>query len=242
MRNIQDMEANVFQIFQNIASRYDRSNTMISMGMHWYWKTHMVHHLTGMLPERGHILDLCCGTGDICGLFLKEKKRFCVTGADFSPNMLSLARKKLAASKGPGTAQLVCADAMELPWKDETFDAAVISFGLRNTPDWNKVIKEMVRVTKTGGIVCIMDAHYPDQPWIRTGFSLYFRYIMPILGGGFKRQEEYHWLDQSALEFAHWKELMDLMKKAGLVHRRYKHFLFGSCVYQLGKKKSLFHS
>ncbi len=232
-------EKDIFQIFQNIAGRYDRSNAIISMGMHWRWKKHMVRHLAGMLPKGGHILDLCCGTGDICKLFLKEKKGFTITGGDFSPNMLALARKKLGGNR---TLHLIHADAMCLPWAEETFDAVVISFGLRNTPNWRHVIKEMVRVTKNGGIVCIMDAHYPDHPLIKRVFSLYFARIMPLLGGGSQRQEEYHWLDLSAREFAHWKELMGMMKEAGLVHRRYKRFLFGSCVYQLGEKRYLPHS
>lgn len=239
MMDTQCMETDIFQIFQNIADRYDRSNAIISMGMHWHWKKHMVRHLAGMLPEGGHILDLCCGTGDICKLFLKEKKGFTITGADFSPNMLAQAHKKLVGNK---TLRLVYANAMNLPWTDGTFDAVVISFGLRNTPNWRHVINEMVRVTKTGGIVCIMDAHYPDHPLVKGVFSLYFTRIMPLLGGGSQRREEYHWLDQSAQAFVHWKELMGMLKEAGLVHRRYKRFLFGSCVYQLGEKRCLPHS
>lgn len=238
MRN-PNIETSVFEVFQNIAGRYDHSNTIISMGMHGYWKSHMVHCLAKMLPDNGHILDLCCGTGDICKLFSRQKKAFSLTGADFSPNMLSQAEKKLA---GLASVNLVCANAMQLPWRDETFDAVVISFGLRNTRDWKSVIQEMVRVTKTGGIVCIMDAHYPDHPWIRKGFSLYFSRIMPLLGGGLKNQREYLWLNQSAKEFAHWRELMKMMKESGLVHRRYRRFLFGSCVYQIGEKRSLSHS
>lgn len=233
IKKTDDKETDVFQIFQNIARHYDRSNAIISVGLHGYWKFHMVHCLSGMVPERGTILDLCCGTGDISRGLLKEKKNFIVTGADFSPNMLALARKKLA---GFSSFHLVRADAMELPWKEGTFDAVVISFGLRNTPDPEQVIREMVRVTKKGGIVCIMDAHYPDHPWVRKGFSLYFHQIMPLLGGGKKNQKEYQWLNYSTKNFAHWKEIMEMMKTAGLVKQKYKRFLFGSCVYQLGLK------
>lgn len=97
-------------------------------------------------------------------------------------------------------------------------------------------MREMVRVTKTGGIVCVMDAHYPEPIWVRRVFSLYFAWLMPVLGGGMTKRGEYQWLNQSAKAFANLSQLMDMMRQAGLTHRRYKRFLFGSCVYQLGEK------
>lgn len=178
------MEPDIYHIFQSIAPRYDRSNTLISMGMHRQWKGRMVRTLTGMIPRNGRILDLCCGTGDIAGMFLQAEGSFNVTAADFSLNMLWEAERKLSGIPGEKRYSLVRANAMELPWEDGTFDAAVISFGLRNTPDWNRVLREMVRVTKTGGIVCVMDAHYPENVLVRGAFSLYFTWIMPLLGGG----------------------------------------------------------
>lgn len=230
------MEPDIYHIFQSIASRYDRSNAIISMGMHRQWKGRMVRTLTGMIPRDGRILDLCCGTGDIAGMFLQAEGSFNVTAADFSLNMLWEAERKLSGIPGEKRYSLVRANAMELPWEDGTFDAAVISFGLRNTPDWNRVLREMVRVTKTGGIVCVMDAHYPEPIWVRRVFSLYFAWLMPVLGGGMTKRGEYQWLNQSAKAFANLSQLMDMMRQAGLTHRRYKRFLFGSCVYQLGEK------
>lgn len=230
------MEPDIYHIFQSIASRYDRSNALISMGMHRQWKWRMVRTLTGMIPKDSRILDLCCGTGDITGMFLEAERSFNVTAADFSLNMLWEAERKLSRIPGEKRYSLVRANAMELPWKEETFDAAVISFGLRNTPDWNRVLREMTRVTKTGGIVCIMDAHYPENALVRRAFSLYFTWVMPVLGGGLKNREEYRWLNQSAQAFAGTGQLMDMMGEAGLTRRRYRRFLFGSCVYQLGEK------
>ncbi len=230
------MEPDIYHIFQSIASRYDRSNAIISMGMHRQWKGRMVRTLTGMIPRNGRILDLCCGTGDIAGMFLQAEGSFNVTAADFSLNMLWEAERKLSGIPGEKRYSLVRANAMELPWEDGTFDAAVISFGLRNTPDWNRVLREMVRVTKTGGIVCVMDAHYPENVLVRGAFSLYFTWIMPLLGGGIKNRGEYRWLNRSARAFAGVAQLMDMMGEAGLTRRRYRKFLFGSCVYQLGEK------
>ncbi len=230
------MEPDIYHIFQSIAPRYDRANTVISMGMHRRWKGRMVRTLSQMIPKDSRILDLCCGTGDIAWMFLKEGDSFQVTAADFSPNMLSEAGRKLSGLPGEARYCLVQADAMALPWREETFDAAVISFGLRNTPDWNRVLREMVRVTKTGGIVCVMDAHYPENIWVQRAFSLYFTWLMPVLGGGRKHRREYGWLNRSAKAFADVPRLMGMMKEAGLIHRRYKRFLFGSCVYQLGEK------
>ena len=230
------MEPDIYRIFQSIAPHYDRSNAVISMGMHRRWKGRMVRALTSMIPEDSHILDLCCGTGDIAQMFLRQGRSFQVTAADFSPNMLLEAERKLSKLPGERRYCLARADAMALPWKEETFDAAVISFGLRNTPDWSRVLREMVRVTKTGGIVCVMDAHYPEPIWVRRVFSLYFAWLMPVLGGGMTKRGEYQWLNQSAKAFANLSQLMDMMRQAGLTHRRYKRFLFGSCVYQLGEK------
>lgn len=224
----------VYDTFQKISAGYDRQNNLISLGRHWAWKRFFVRALSEGLPEGGRILDLCCGTGDISLLLEQSGKNFRITGADFSPNMLKIAAGRLGGSPN---VELVLADALCLPFPDNTFDCAAISFGLRNTRDYLAVLRELERVVKPGGLVGCLDSSYPDSLWVRPFYKLYFKYLMPVLGGGIKYRKEYRWLYHSTERFVSKRELLELFRKAGLTGRKYKSFMFGACACHLGYKK-----
>lgn len=128
---------------------------------------------------------------------------------------------------------------MNLPFEDNTFSAACISFGLRNTSDYLRVLQEMTRVVVPGGWVYCLDSFVPDSLVIRPFYSVYFRYVMPFLGGGFRHRQEYTWLWQSTQDFLRKKELLDLFGQAGLIDRQMKSRLFGACVLHKGKKPAV---
>lgn len=223
----------VYHVFQEISCSYDKANGRISLGLEEHWKKELVQEVSAKTAQGVRVLDVCCGTGDIAIALAQSNSHIHVVGIDFSPAMLVVAKKK---SSHLANVSWQIGDAMHLPFADNTFDAACISFGLRNTADYLNVLQEMKRVVIPGGWVYCLDSFVPDSPWIRPFYAFYFRNIMPILGGGFRHRKEYVWLWQSTKDFLRKNELMNLFGKAGLIERTLKSYMFGACVLHKGKK------
>lgn len=223
----------ILGLFQTISENYDRANDRISFGLHRLWKKRLIREITKNVPSGASILDICCGTGDMCLLLEKQKKNYQITGVDFSPNMLSEAEKKLKSAAG---IRWVLGDAMNLPFEDACFDCAVISFGLRNTPDYLQVLREMHRVLKQNGMICCLDSFSPDHAIVRPFYRLYFKYIMPVWGGGSDMREEYKWLNASTEQFVSKEQLLELFEEAGFQKPKYQSFLCGCSALHTGYK------
>ena len=228
----QSKESRVYGIFQSISEGYDRANTRISLGMEKGWKRMLTDRLS-QLPSGARILDVCCGTGDITLETAGNRPDLDVTGLDFSPAMLAVAESKRG---GRENARFVQGDAMALPFEDERFEAACISFGLRNTADYRQVLRELRRVVKPGGMVYCLDSFVPESPIIRPFYRIYFRFIMPLIGGGRKHVQEYKWLYESTQQFLLPRELEELFQAVGLHEVRARRKLFGACVLIWGAK------
>lgn len=222
----------VYDIFQNISPYYDRANDRISLGLQKKRKNKFVSEVLKTINEDSYLLDLCCGTGDI-GLSLKEKSPARVVGVDFSENMLKIAKDK---SKGLENISFVKADAKKLPFPDGTFDNMTISFGLRNTDDYKKVLEEMVRVGKDGASIYVIDSFSVENILVKPFYTLFFKYLMPFLGGGFKRYRDYAWLYESTKVFISPKALVEMFQSLGLKNIELKKMLFGACVIVKGEK------
>lgn len=226
-----DKETRVFNIFQTVADRYDSANERISLGQQQRWKRAAVQSVVTAIPRNGRVLDLCCGTGDITSLLLKSAPGLSVVGLDFSPRMLDEAMRKVGGDK---RVALLEGNAAALPFENETFDAAIISFGLRNTCNFGRVIGEMSRTVRPGGVVCCIDSFMPRHRWIKPFYSFYFRYVMPFIGGGISYHGEYRWLNESTETFLTPDELESIMRVCGLIEILGKSFLFGACAYRTG--------
>lgn len=204
----------VHHVFQQIYKKYDFMNSLISFNQHKTWRKKALR-LMDIRPGQ-KALDVCCGTGDWT-LALSEAvgPSGHVTGLDFSENMLSVAEHKLEQS-GRHNFELDHADAMNMPYPDNTFDRVSIGFGLRNVPDYLKVLKEMNRVLKPGGTVTCLETSQTSIPGFSQLFFFYFRFIMPLLGklvaGSYK---EYVWLHESTKSFPNKQTLAKLFEEAG---------------------------
>lgn len=226
----------VYRVFQHISQNYDGANERISLGLERGWKKHLIRAVARQAEENSCVLDVCCGTGDISLALAKARPDLQLTGLDFSPAMLAVAKEKGRAFSNVTWQQ---GDAMHLPFADNTFSAVCISFGLRNTADYLHVLREMTRVVKPAGWVYCLDSFVPDSVVIKPFYSLYFRYIMPFLGGGWRYRKEYTWLWQSTRDFLRKKELFALFGQAGLTDRKMESHLFGACVLHQGKKPAV---
>lgn len=225
-------ETLVYGIFQNISENYDRANIRISLGIAKRWKAMLTERLTDC-PAGASILDVCCGTGDIALETAAKRPDLHLVGLDFSPAMLKVAESKRG---GMENVRFVQGDAMALPFEDDQFAAACISFGLRNTANYEQVLREMRRVVKPGGVICCLDSFVPESRFIRPFYQFYFRFIMPLVGGGRKYVQEYKWLYESTQKFLHPKELEELYRTIGLKDVRGKRKMFGACVLVWGQK------
>lgn len=174
-----DRATRVRRLFDAIARRYDRINDLQSAGLHRLWKRRVVK-LAGVGPG-DRVLDVCCGTGDVAMRLARAGAE--VTAVDFSEAMLAVARQRARRWRGvAGRVRFLQADAMRLPFADDAFDAVTIAYGLRNLADWRAGLRELIRVTRPGGRVVILDFGKPGCGWWRRLYFGYLRWIVPLWG------------------------------------------------------------
>lgn len=227
-----EKEQMVHAVFEAISQKYDRMNDIISLGMHRGWKRALVDEMSATGPRR--ILDVCCGTGDLALELARKNPGATVVGLDFSGEMLRVAGERLSRA-GRSNISFVEGSAMSMPFGAGEFDCAVISFGLRNLPDYRGAVEALVRVVRPGGGVYCLDSSYPEHPFIRPFYKLYFKHVVSLLGGLLARNRaEYRWLYDSTAQFLTKGDLLRLMKDCGLERCGCKSYLFGAAARHVG--------
>jgi demethylmenaquinone methyltransferase/2-methoxy-6-polyprenyl-1,4-benzoquinol methylase len=206
----------VKDMFGSIAGRYDLTNTVLSFGIHHYWR----YRLTRLLPARKDalVLDLCTGTGD---LIAPLANRFgSVIGADFCLPMLESGRGKLAR-KGQGHAPLVQSDALNLPFKEASFDIVTVAFGVRNFENLERGLKEIRRTIKPGGHLLVLEFGQPTGVVWGSLFRFYSRVVMPFVGGLLTgNREAYSYLPRTASQFPCGDDFGAILTRCGFTPRR----------------------
>jgi demethylmenaquinone methyltransferase/2-methoxy-6-polyprenyl-1,4-benzoquinol methylase len=236
----QEKNSYVHNQFERIAGRYDLTNDVISLGLHRRWKRAAVKAL-GLRPA-GSYLDVCCGTGDLALQIASELEAAGkVTGLDFSGNMLAVASarglKAQECSTIASRLEWVQGDAQALPFPDNSFDGAIISFGLRNLTDLQRGLSEMARVVKPGGRVINLDVGHPRLPLFTPAFKFYFGRIVPLIGAIIQKDKQaYTYLPESAKAFARPEELISMLAEAGLKEIQLAQLALGSVAMQVGTK------
>lgn len=226
----------VHSVFESIADEYDRMNNVISFGSHVAWRNYTMKQLN-VQPGQAAI-DIACGTCDwTISMAETVGKTGRVVGLDFSQNMLDIGAYKVENRGLDETIQLVNADAMNLPYEDNTFDYATIGFALRNVPDIQRVLDEMTRVVKPGGKVVSLEVSKPPFLPYRKLFYLYFYKILPLIAKmTVNKYKEYAWLPQSLTNFPDSRELAAMFQKAGLKTVQVKLFMGGVAALHIGTK------
>lgn len=224
----------VRQKFDEIAAQYDRFNDWITQGQHRWWKRTLVNRL-GIAPgQRG--LDLCCGTGDIALRCLPRLQgKGGVIAADFSLNMLALAKERLRGAPAPTLT--MCADAMHLPFADASFDFVTIGYGLRNVKDLAGCLAEVRRVLKPGGGMASLDLGKVRHAWMRPFVNAYMFHVVPWIGRMLQPgQEMFTYLPHSNTAYAHQDVLKDILSRSGFGRVELIEYLFGTSVIHLAWK------
>ncbi|WP_428908935.1 demethylmenaquinone methyltransferase [Niallia sp. Krafla_26] len=230
----QTKEEKVHRVFENIYQQYDKMNSVISFKQHVKWRADIMKRMNVQNGSRA--LDLCCGTGDwTISLAEAVGTNGEVTGLDFSKNMLKIGKEKL---KNYRNVTLIHGNAMELPFPDNSFDYVTIGFGLRNVPDIEKVLNEMYRVVKPGGMVVSLDTSHPTMIGFKQLYYFYFRFIMPLFGKLFaKSYQEYSWLNESTRHFPGMKKLAGMFEQVGFTNVTYKPYTGGVAAAHFGFKR-----
>ncbi len=202
-------------MFSDISESYDLGNDILTLGMHRLWKRRLVRLVE---PTSDHsILDLATGTGDIA---FKLKKRAGkgaeVTGVDFSPGMISIAKTRSAATG----ISFEVGDTMNLRFPDDSFDRATISYGIRNVDDPSVALEEIHRVLRPGGLFGVLETGRASGLW-GTLTNIYSEKFVPFLGGLVSgNPDAYHYLNESASQFPYGPAFVELMDRAGFQHVR----------------------
>lgn len=205
------MSEKVRTMFADIAEDYDRINTVLSFGVHHRWRKRAIKESGA--KEGDHVLDCATGTGDLAIAFKhKVGKDGYVMGTDFCAPMIEPAPAK-AAKRGLEI-DFEVADAMNLPYKDNTFDIASIAFGIRNVDEPVIALQEMARVVKPGGRVVVLEFGQP-KGLIKGPYNLYSQSIMPAVGGWLSgNREAYTYLPRTSATFPAGKKFLKLMEES----------------------------
>jgi len=189
-------------MFDRIAGRYDLVNRVMTLGMDVGWRRRTVRELR--LPGASIVADLACGTGDLCAELVGAGYR--ALGVDFSHGMLANAST---------LAPLVQADILVLPFADGAIDGATCGFALRNVIDLPSLFAEAARVLRPGGRVAFLETSAPENPVLRAGHSLYFKRVVPLVGGALSDREAYRYLPRSMAYLPSGPELAEMLGGAG---------------------------
>ena len=224
-------------MFGNIAPSYDLLNHLLSLNIDTYWR----RKTTQLVPpeRRAPILDLCTGTGDLALAYDRAAiGRLPIVGADFCHEMLVRACRKTEKRQAANRIRYLEADAQRLPFLDDRFQIATVAFGLRNVTDTDRGLAEMVRVTRPGGRVAILEFSQPRHWLFGRCYRFYFRRILPWLGQIISRSQDnaYRYLPASVMEFPDGEALAERMRRHGLVDVRFYPMTFGIATLYVGVK------
>jgi demethylmenaquinone methyltransferase/2-methoxy-6-polyprenyl-1,4-benzoquinol methylase len=214
----------VEDMFDRVAPRYDRMNRVISLGLDRGWRRRTVAALD--LPAGAAVLDLACGTGDLCDDLGAEGLR--AVGFDLSAGMLGAAHT---------SAPLVRADGAALPVRAGAFDGVVCGFALRNFVELDVVFRQCASALRAGGRFAALDAAVPSNPVLRAGNAVWFRGMVPLLGRVLGHDADaYSYLPRSTAYLPSHAELCRLLADAGFLETRTRTFTGGSVLLLTGTR------
>ena len=203
----------VREMFTAIAPRYDLLNHLLSANIDKLWWRRTARSFANVLTRPGvQALDLCCGTGDMALALRRQAPHAEITGADFSHSMLVLASKK---NSQPRPIKWVEADALQLPFPDQSFDLVTSAFGFRNLADYDAGLCEIFRVLRPGGECGILEFSEP-QGMMGKIYDVYFKSVLPRIGRLISGNSgAYSYLPASVERFPQPPEILSRMRAAG---------------------------
>ena len=228
----------VEKMFNHIAPTYDRLNHTLSLGIDRRWRKNAIKHLGRICKEPlNSVLDIATGTGDFALLAEKILHPRHITGIDISEGMMNVGREKVAQAGLDGTIGFKQEDCSQLSFADDSFDAVISSFGLRNFENLDACLAEMYRVTQKGGHLVAIDLSTPKSFPMKHLFWVYKKLVMPFVGRSISHDDSaYTYLPDSMDAIPQGKEMVEIFSKAGWKNVRYKRLLPGMCIRYTAEK------
>ena len=235
-----EKRAQVADMFDNIAPGYDFMNRAMTLGVDKLWRRKAVKMLRAWLG-RGtgtvEALDVAAGTADLSLLLARMIARTKVVGVDLSEGMLRLGREKIEKAGLSERITLTQADCLKLPFGDESFDCVTSAFGVRNFQNLLAGYKEMYRVMKPGGTLCVVEMSSPKSAVVKLFYNFYTRHIIPAAGKLVSKDvRAYSYLPESIAAVAQREAMTDLISKAGFTEATYRSLTFGVCTIYMARK------
>ena len=241
----------VEEMFDSIAPAYDFMNNAMTFGLHRHWRNTAIRHGGRAIPYKAgfNALDVATGTGDVALYLHKLYPNADIVGVDISEGMLKIARDKLSkleqGSWGErcrkhgwdGTLTFSQGDSLHLDFPDDSFDLITVAYGVRNFEHLEQGLRELERVLKPCGVICIIELSEPETPFVRSLYRFYSRRMIPAVGkmaSGDKRA--YSYLPESIAAAPQRRDMAEVMKRAGFVKIRWKSLTFGAVTYYLAEK------
>jgi len=216
----------VEQMFDNIAPTYDRLNHSLSFGIDRRWRKAAIRSLKAFAPKK--ILDVATGTGDFAILAARELQPDSVLGIDLSEGMLEKGRAKVEEAGLADIIKFQKDDCLNLSLADNTFDALISAYGVRNFADLDAGLREMHRVLKPGGRLVIVELTVPKRAPMKWLFWLYSKVYMPLLGRWISKDAAaYKYLPATMQAFPQGEEMQQILQRAGFEDVAFERFTFG---------------
>ncbi len=225
----------VAEMFDRIADRYDFMNRFLSARTDIGWRKKAIRLLKKDKPQL--ILDIATGTGDMALMAYKMLKPAKIVGIDISAQMLEVGRKKIEKEGLGDKIELQGGDSETINFAENTFDAVMAAFGVRNFENLEKGLTEMLRVLKPGGQLVILEFSTPKRKAVRGLYNLYMGIVAPQVARWFRQNKEaYQYLNESSNAFPDRQLLVDILNKIGYSDTRFKSLSLGICCIYTGRK------
>ena len=225
----------VERMFDNIAHAYDKLNHTLSLGIDRSWRKKAIAWLRPFQPQR--MMDVATGTGDFAILACRKLQPAELIGTDISEGMMEIGRQKVKQQGLENTISFAKEDCLNLSFQDESFDAVTAAFGIRNFQNLDQGLKEMCRVLKKGGHLCIVELTTPVSFPMKQLFSIYSNTVLPMYGKLIsKDQSAYSYLNKTIEAFPQGEVMMEVFKKAGFAKAEFKRLTFGICTLYFATK------
>ena len=203
----------VAEMFNNISRRYDFLNHFLSLGIDKLWRIKAVKEFRSIQPKR--LLDIATGTGDFALELLKLKPEQ-VVGMDISDGMLEVGRQKMRKRKVDDVISMLNGDSENVPFEDGYFDGVTVGFGVRNFENLEKGLSEMLRVTRKGGKIVILEFSKPKRFPVKQAFGFYSKYLIPFFGKLISKDKKaYAYLPESVAAFPEGDDFLTILTKLG---------------------------
>ena len=233
----QSKKGQVEEMFDNISPKYDLLNHLLSVNIDKIWRKKTIRKLRAHQPSL--ILDIATGTGDFA-VAASKLAGVEVVGIDISEGMLAVAREKIRKKGLEKRISVQKADSENLPFPDQSFDAAIVGFGVRNFEHLKVGLKEILRVLKPGSVFYVLEFSKPSKAPFKQLYRFYFKRILPNVGRMISKDKSaYTYLPESEEEFPDGEEFLSILAEVGFENNRCFRQTFGiASIYEAQKPKN----